>query len=274
MLRLRGTLRLPFDISVSLILTTIVPFDLTAVKMGPKSDAYYKRQKEKDKKKKTKERDLINAEHAAHGDANESARIAEKQSIHAKLAELGRAPAEVPGDGSCLFAALLHQMRLSPPSGSLVPSSVAELRAALASFARAHACDYAPFVPSGGHDSGDDDEGKSAHPSPGNSTALTSPLDAYCAQMLRDDHWGSMLEVRVASDLFGAVVHVVAAGGVVHTMVPQSVAPSEGEAACGAQAANRVRTPSTRVPPNDWCMTFWEKLYTLGAHYNPTVLLE
>jgi OTU domain-containing protein 6 len=78
--------------------------------MAPKTQAYYDKQKAKDKKKREKETELIRQEHAAVADP-EVKRSAELAHVDAVLAERGMQRNDVAADGNCMFNAVAQQLQ-------------------------------------------------------------------------------------------------------------------------------------------------------------------
>lgn len=151
--------------------------------MGPKTAAYYKRQKEKEFKKKNREMEEIRGEHAAAGDPG-LLRDAELVKIGAVLADRKLAMVEVPGDGDCVFSSFAHQHRTHFPDAP-VPSA-AELRATAAEYMLKHPEDFEPF--------------------------LEEPLASYVVKLTKDSTvWGGESELVALSKAFSVAVIVLVA---------------------------------------------------------------
>lgn len=161
--------------------------------MGPKTKAYYARQRAKDQRKKAGEMAQIREEHAAAGDP-QAHREAELQSIHGRLKQQGRVLVNTPSDGDCMYHAVLR----SVPEGALDGvTTVSALRAAVAEQLVSDVDSYSPFLMGeDGADEGVIDYAK----------RLTNPAEPV---------WGGQLELRAIADKFRVQIDVVTAGSVV-----------------------------------------------------------
>lgn len=201
--------------------------------MPPKSEAYYKRQREKEKKKKQTEGRAIASEHAAHGSPGNQ-RKEELKEATAQLESLGLRIADVPADGNCLFSALRQQLSLHGAGNrGLVAKNATQMRNLLAAHIESNEAEYAPFIAS---DYLDDAE-------------IGSSVAAYCHSLASTmTHWGTMLEVRAAVELFRVRIAVVQATGVEYVDSPE---------------------PS----PILWAIVFLKSFYTLGHHFAGTATI-
>ena len=196
--------------------------------MPPKTAAYYKKQKEREKKKRAKENAEIDAEHAAHGDPNVKKKK-ERVAVNALLEKLGRNEVAIPGDGNCLFSSLLHQLQLvGTPATGVSVSTPMEVRGVIADYMMKHQDDFLPFL--------DEEEGKE--------------FGKYCERLrVAPEHWGTMLEAKAASDVFKVRLVVVTETGL------RVIGSNEDSEVVGS---------------GDWCITFLERAFALGSHFNST----
>lgn len=207
--------------------------------MGPKTEAYYKKQKEKEFKKKAKDRQL--GEQAAAPNV-EALQDGEKFAIRSALSAVGRREVPVDADGDCLFHAVLHQAQAFPDAVRTtvdLPASPAQLRSAVAAHITSHVDDYLPFIPQ----------------PDGEATDPTVTLRKYCADLSDPSHWGTMLEARACAEIYGVPLYVIAAHGI--------------EVVNGTPGSSEK---IDSVPTNAWCVVFWQHLYVLGGHYNATAV--
>jgi OTU domain-containing protein 6 len=174
--------------------------------MPGKTAAQMQKQKEKDRKRRQKELESIQAEHQAHGDP-EARKNAEQISVNAALAKLGRRAVDVPGDGDCLFASLVHQ--LTSVSGQQPPMQIADMRKLLAGYLVAHRVELEPFIALDGEEKG--------------------TFDEYCARIAASGGlWGGLVEVRAAAELFNVRIAVVDEHAT-HIVAPKAVSPDASE---------------------------------------------
>ena len=192
----------------------------------PGLSASQKRQKEKDKKRRKKEIEQIEREHSLHDATKGSAgqrKAVELNEVATALRKLGRTIKEVPGDGNCLFYALIDQLE--------VQMTAEDLRRRIADHMMAHAEDYSPFVL-------EED-----------AVSTGDRLQRYCESLKTSAaHWGSMLEVRAAADIFSAKIYVVKSNGVIEIGPPAS--------------------------ERSIVIAYLEHQYALGAHFNSTKVIE
>lgn len=218
----------------------------------PPLTAAQKRQKEKDKKKKQKELELIRQEHAEFDANNNSSpgakKTIEQKLVNERLAAMGRVVVAVPSDGDCLYHALLQQKNSKEGRGGTANASeaaVAELRKLIADHIASHADEYEAFIL-------DEDVSRTTSKCAANSPPPTVNVDEptgklqrYCAELIKSGVWGSLLEVRAASELFSVSIAVVKSDDIV---------------TFGASAAADCA----------WCIAFYDHLYALGGHFNAT----
>lgn len=206
----------------------------------PPLTAAQKRQREKDKKRKQKELEQIRSEHAAfdaeHG-ALGSVTVTEQRSVLEALRAMNRSPIDTPADGNCLFHALQQQMQHI--GGQRVEvSSAADLRRKVAQHILDHSPEYAEFVVPADAES------------EGGSSDSVDRVASYCESLSRDGVYGGELELRAAADLLGVCIVVVTA------QRPLTFGTKHVEGQC------------------QWILAYYQHLYTLGAHYCGTIVVE
>jgi len=159
---------------------------------GPPEQRLSKAEKRRLKKEQDdlkREEEIRAAEEAnRHGPRN-----VETQSIKQQLEERGLAIHDVPSNGDCMFAAILHQA----PAG-LCQTGVSQLRLATADELRRNKPEYLPFLPSA---TGDD--------------MMQDPeFEDYCQKMAtQQTAWGSQVELRAISQVFRLRIEVVQGEG-------------------------------------------------------------
>jgi len=145
-----------------------------------------------EKRRLKKEQDDLKREEeirAAEEQNRYGPRNVETQSIKDQLKQRKLAIHEVPSNGDCMFAAILHQAE--------VCSSLSELRQSTAAELRRNKGDYLPFLTSASGDLMSDDE-----------------FETYCEKMATEKtSWGSQVELRAVSQVHGLKIEVVQGEG-------------------------------------------------------------
>lgn len=178
--------------------------------MPPKTAAYYKKQKERDKKRREKEQADIQAEHDAAGSPG-ARKAAEARDVTLQLQKIQRNAVPIAGDGDCMYSSILHQM--STIGGQSSIPTAKELRSMVAEHMRRNKDEFLPFLPF------DEKDG-----------AAADRLDVYCREV-EDKAWGTQLEVRASSEVLGKRIGVVTSTGVdfygASGDAPQQVMPDD-----------------------------------------------
>jgi len=149
-----------------------------------------KAQKRRDKKAE-KERERQREIEAQEEENRYGARNREAEMIRSILEARRLAIKEVPSNGDCLFAGLVHHLQLAG-----VQSSVKDLRRAATEEMKNNPDDYLPFLSNA---SGDmlDQEG----------------FENYCQKMLETPAWGGQVELRALSKALKRPIEVIQADG-------------------------------------------------------------
>jgi len=145
-----------------------------------------------EKRRLKKEQDDLKREEeirAAEEQNRYGPRNVETQSIKEQLKQRQLALHEVPSNGDCMFAAILHQASVCPTLPELRQSTAAELRR--------NKGDYLPFLTSPSGDLMTDDE-----------------FETYCDKMATEKTaWGSQVELRAVSQAHNLRIEVVQGEG-------------------------------------------------------------
>jgi len=203
---------------------------LESVDLGTKDET--QRLSKAEKRRLKKEQDDLKREEeiqAAEEANRHGPRNVESQSIKQQLEDRGLAIHDVPSNGDCMFAAILHQA-----PGLISGAGVSELRQVTASELRQNKPDYLPFLPSA---TGDD-------------MMQEQEFEDYCQKMAsQQTAWGSQVELRAISQVFGLRIEVVQGEGPIVVI---------GEENQDKKAV---------------VVTFHKHYYGLGEHYNSTKTL-
>lgn len=203
--------------------------DTAVIESAVKNEAKVtKAQKRRDKKvDQAREREKLIEEQEK---ANKfGARHIETEKIRQILAKRELTFYEIPSDGNCMYAAILHQIN---PKGSTsgVVQSVQQLRNMAADFMRSHSDDFMPFM----------DE-----------VSSQEEFIKYCNDVQRTAAWGSQLELRALSQVLRRPFEVVQAEGRQVVVGEEFVASSSS---------------TSSEPPV--LLTYHRHMFGLGEHYN------
>lgn len=164
----------------------------TVVLSNENSPPQHQKLSKAEKRRLKKEQDDLKREEeirAAEEQNRYGPRNVETQSIKDQLKQRKLAIHEVPSNGDCMFAAILHQAE--------VCSSLSELRQSTAAELRRNKGDYLPFLTSASGDLMSDDE-----------------FETYCEKMATEKtSWGSQVELRAVSQVHGLKIEVVQGEG-------------------------------------------------------------
>ena len=150
-----------------------------------KSKAQKRREKkeiaDKEREERIKEQEIENLSGARH---------LESKKLKAILRAKGLALHEIPSDGNCLYAAIVHQLTLQSQE-----QTVGTLRKQAASYIRANADDFLPFLCK--PDTGD--------------PYTQEEFNTYCSELETTPAWGGQLEIRALSSVLQRPLEVIQA---------------------------------------------------------------
>jgi len=116
----------------------------------------------------------------------------ETQAIKAALAQKNLVISDIPSDGNCLYAALVHQL-----AQQNTQRTVQELRQLTAEHMRSHQDDFLPFL---------------CHTDSGE-PYTAEEYEAYCTELANSPVWGGQLEIQALSQILQAPITVIQAEG-------------------------------------------------------------
>ncbi|CAI2350529.1 unnamed protein product [Caenorhabditis sp. 36 PRJEB53466] len=210
-----------------------------------------KKSEKKLAKRKANAEKMANAEKADKEAANrkDTAKYCEKENIKKMLTEARLKMVEIPADGDCMYASIVHQLQEVG-----IETSVKHLRRECAEYLREHPLEFLDYLD-------DTDFGR------GLVAAVESPLlfadrpsgptvhewNVYLrgvSQMAEvGGEWGGTVELTACANIFERTIVVYKDGG-------------GGEEVLGGQFLSRQKKALSVV--------FLQKMYTLGEHYNST----
>jgi len=194
-----------------------------------------KAQKRRDKKA-AKEKERINEIEKQEEENQHGARNLEAAKIKELLESRDLLLQEIPSNGDCLFAGLVHQLGLRK-----LEKSVKDLRKAATDEIRGNSDDYLPFL---------------SHPVTGEMLDQEQ-FDKYCKDMQNTPAWGGQVELRALSQALKLPIEVVQADG------PSMVVGEEFKLLNGASDGDDGGDGEKRL-----ILTYHRHAYGLGEHYN------
>jgi len=194
-----------------------------------------KAQKRRDKKA-AKEKERINEIEKQEEENQHGARNLEAAKIKELLESRDLLLQEIPSNGDCLFAGLVHQLGLRK-----LEKSVKDLRKAATDEIRGNSDDYLPFL---------------SHPVTGEMLDQEQ-FDKYCKDMQNTPAWGGQVELRALSQALKLPIEVVQADG------PSMVVGEEFKMLNGASDGDDGGDGEKRL-----ILTYHRHAYGLGEHYN------
>jgi len=194
-----------------------------------------KAQKRRDKKA-AKEKERINEIEKQEEENQHGARNLEAAKIKELLESRDLLLQEIPSNGDCLFAGLVHQLGLQK-----LEKSVKDLRKAATDEIRGNSDDYLPFL---------------SHPVTGEMLDQEQ-FDKYCKDMQNTPAWGGQVELRALSQALKLPIEVVQADG------PSMVVGEEFKMLNGASDGDDGGDGEKRL-----ILTYHRHAYGLGEHYN------
>jgi len=168
-----------------------VPNDGVSNEVHEKENRVSKAQKRRDKKAEKDKQRLLEIEKQEEENKN-GARHLEQEKIKAILDKRGFSLSEIPSDGDCMFAGLVHQL-----SQVGVSSSVLDLRQDTARELRENKSNYLPFL---------------TNTSTGEMLS-DSEFEVYCNKMASTSIWGGHVELQALSTVLKKPIEVVQAEG-------------------------------------------------------------
>jgi len=150
-----------------------------------------KAQKRRDKKAEKEKQRLIDIEKQEEENKN-GIRHLEQEKIKSLLDKRDLKLAEVPSDGDCMFAGLVHQLAQLE-----VNSTVTDLRKSTANELLEKKAEYSPFL---------------SNPSTGDMLSDTE-YHTYCTKMASTPAWGGHVELQVLATVLQRPIEVVQAEG-------------------------------------------------------------
>jgi len=150
-----------------------------------------KAQKRREKKAEKDKQRLIEIEKQEEENKN-GIRNLEQGKIMSILKERSLTLTEIPSDGDCMFAGLVHQLSLIG-----LDSTVAELRKNTANELRENKADYSPFL---------------SNPSSGE-MLTDAEYQAYCSKMASTSAWGGQVELQAMATVLRRPIEVIQAEG-------------------------------------------------------------
>jgi len=186
-------------------------------------------------KKAAKEKERINEIEKQEEENQHGARNLEAAKIKELLESRDLLLQEIPSNGDCLFAGLVHQLGLRK-----LEKSVKDLRKAATDEIRGNSDDYLPFL---------------SHPVTGEMLDQEQ-FDKYCADMQNTPAWGGQVELRALSQALKLPIEVVQADG------PSMVVGEEFKMLNGASDDDGGDGEKRLV------LTYHRHAYGLGEHYN------
>lgn len=196
-----------------------------------------KAQKRRDKKA-VKEKERIDEIEKQEEENQHGARNLEAAKIKELLESRNLLLEEIPSNGDCLFAGLVHQLGLRK-----VDSSVGDLRKAATDEIRGNSDEYLPFL---------------SHPVTGDMLSQEQ-FEKYCHDMQQTPAWGGQVELRALSQALKRPIEVVQADG------PSMVVGEEfvNKIINGDSDGDRRQNGEKRL-----ILTYHRHAYGLGEHYN------
>ncbi|KAJ7523126.1 hypothetical protein O6H91_18G038800 [Diphasiastrum complanatum] len=174
-----------------------------------------------------------------------SSRLVEDYKLEKKLQPLGLTSKEIKPDGHCLYRAVEHQLSLYSP---ICPQySYQQLRGLAASYMRAHAEVFLPFLGADGTDEEKIDE------------SLDNKFSRYCSEVESSASWGGQLELEALAHSLKK--HIV----VFSTDLPDVEMGKEYKEESAED--NKSSKPTIRL-------SYHRHAFGLGEHYNSVVPLQ
>jgi len=192
-----------------------------------------KAQKRRDKKA-AKEKERQREIEAQEEENRYGARNREAEQIKTILNSRNLVIKEVPSNGDCLFAGIVHHLHLGG-----VQTSVKEMRKAATDEIKSSPDDYLPYLSNSAGD-----------------MLNQAEFEKYCQDMLETPAWGGQVELRALSKALKRPIEVIQANG------PQMVI---GEEFIGENGASGENGGSALL------LTYHRHAYGLGEHYNAAV---
>jgi len=150
-----------------------------------------KAQKRRDKKAEKDKQRLIEIERQEEENKN-GIRHLEQEKIKSLLEKRSLKLAEIPSDGDCMFAGLVHQL-----AGLGKVFTIGDLRKSTAKELMDNKSDYSPFL---------------SNPSTGEMLSDTE-FQAYCTKMASTPAWGGQVELQALSTVLKRPIEVIQAEG-------------------------------------------------------------
>jgi len=150
-----------------------------------------KAQKRRDKKAEKDKQRLLDIERQEEENKN-GIRHLEQEKIKSLLEKRSLKLAEIPSDGDCMFAGLVHQL-----AGLGNVSTVADLRKSTAKELMENKADYSPFL---------------SNPSTGEMLS-DEEFKAYCNKMASTPAWGGQVELQALATVLQRPIEVIQAEG-------------------------------------------------------------